>query len=242
MTEVCVDIHGRKLYGWLSGSGSPLVILDAGLGDTSQAWSKIQPVVAGFTSVLSYDRAGMGLSDHAPTPRTCLGIVADLRALLSATNLPPPYVLVAHSWSGLNARYFANQYPQEVAGMLLVDAVHEGKYERFAQVLSQEKAQLMWASVNDPSKNDEFIDRMTSIAQVSGSQRAYEFPLIILTRASDSDPLSQIEIDLQAELLKLSPKSQQLYSKHTNHFINNSEPDLVISAIRQIFDLVRTSE
>lgn len=238
-TQVFVDIHGRKLYGWLAGSGSPLVILEAGMGDTCQAWSKVQPAVAEFTRVLSYDRAGMGLSDKAPTPRTCLGIVADLRALLNAASLPPPYLLVAHSWSGLNARYFANQYPHEVAGMLLIDAVHEGKYGRFAQVLAEEKSQLMWASVNDPSKNDEFIDRMTSIAQVSGSQRAYEFPLIILTRASDGDQLNQIEIDLQAEFLKLSPISRQYFSKYTNHFINNSEPELVIEAIQQIIHTAR---
>jgi pimeloyl-ACP methyl ester carboxylesterase len=237
--EICADLQGRKLYGWLSGSGIPTVILDSGLGDSSEAWSKVQPQVTQFTSVLCYDRAGLGRSHPASTPRTCQDMVADLRTLLAAASLPPPYVLVAHSWSGLNARCYANHYPAEIAGMVLIDSVHEGKYERFAQVLSDERAQRMWASIEDPAKNDECIDRMASIAQVTASQRLYDFPLIVLTRASDGDPLSQIEIDLQAEFLNFSPTSRQYFSSYADHFIHTSEPELVIDAIHQLVEMAR---
>jgi pimeloyl-ACP methyl ester carboxylesterase len=239
--EFFADLQGRKLYGWVSGEGSPAVIIDTGLGDTAAAWSHIQTSLAGFTTVFSYDRAGLGRSDPAPTPRTCEDIVSDLRLLLAAANLPPPYVLVAHSWSGLNARYFANQFPQEVTGMLLVDAVHEGKYERFAKVMSEERAQRMWAAVKDPQKNDEHIDRMASFDQVSSSQRLYDFPLIVLTRAADGELLSQIEIDLQAEFLKLSTHSQQYFSQYPDHFTNHAEPALIVTAIRQVVEMVRKS-
>jgi pimeloyl-ACP methyl ester carboxylesterase len=237
--EIHADIQGRKLYGWLAGCGTPLVILDAGMGDASDTWSNVQPEVARFTRVLSYDRAGMGRSDPAPTPRACQDMTADLRILLAATSLPPPYVLVAHSWSGLNARWFANQHPEEVAGMLLIDAVHEGKYEHFAQVLPADRAERMWASIKDPTKNDECIDRMASIAQVTGNQRIYDFPLVILTRAADGDALSQIEIDLQGEFLKLSTNSRQLSSTFSDHYIQASQPDLVIEVIRQVVQSYR---
>ena len=237
--EVIVDIQDRKLYGWLSGTGEPLVILDAGMGDTSEDWSKIQLEVARFTRVLSYDRAGMRRSDPGPTPRTCQSMMIDLRLLLTAASLPPPYVLVAHSWSGLNARWFANQYPDEVVGMVLVDAVHEGRYERFAQVMTEEQTQRMWVSFKDPTKNDECIDRVASIAQVTGNQRIYDFPLAVLTRAPDGDVLRQIEIELQGELLKLSTNSRQYFSKYSDHFINTSEPELIIEAIRQVVELIR---
>lgn len=237
--EICADLQSRKLYGWLAGSGTPPVILDAGLGDSSEAWSIVQPQVASFTSVLSYDRAGLGRSHPAPMPRTCQDIVADLRTLLAAASLPPPYVLVAHSWSGLNARWYANHFPAEIAGMLLIDAVHEAKYERFAQVLSAERLQRMWASVRDPAKNDESIDRIASLAQVTASQRPYDFPLIVLTRAADSDPLSQIEIDLQAEFLNFSPTSRQYFSRYTDHFIHTSEPELVIDTIYRLVEMAR---
>jgi pimeloyl-ACP methyl ester carboxylesterase len=227
-------IDGRHLFGFLSGEGEPLVILDAGLGDHSQVWQTIQPQVARFTSVLSYDRAGMGQSDKPPIPRTCQDMVADLRHLLQAAGLRPPHILVAHSWSGINARWYANQYPDELAGMVLIDPVHEDKYARFEQILPGDRAARMWASVKDPSKNDENIDRIASIAQVHATGRVFDFPLIILTRATDTDEMNIIETSLQAEFLKLSTRSRQYFSKFDDHYIQNSEPELVIDAIRQV--------
>jgi pimeloyl-ACP methyl ester carboxylesterase len=247
MLEINVDLDGRRLYGLLAGAGEPAVILEAGLGDTAETWSKVQPEVAGFASVLSYDRAGLGRSDPAPTPRTCQGMVSDLRKLLSAANLRPPYILVAHSWSGLNARWYANQYPHEIAGLVLVDAVHEDKYTHFEKVLPEERASRMWASIKDPSKNDEQIDRMVSIEQVRSTQRSFAFPLIVLTRnaapaasADAPDELAVIETSLQQEFLKLSPNSQQYLSQYNDHYIQNSEPGLVIEAIRQLCDFTST--
>jgi hypothetical protein len=237
--EIKADIEGRRLYGLLAGEGEPVVILDAGLGDTSEIWSKIQPEVARISSVFSYDRAGLGHSDMAPIPRTCKEIVGDLRNLLSAANIRPPYVIVAHSWSGLNARWYAAHYPGDIAGMVLIDPVHEDKYEQFEKVLSAEQASRMWVSVKDPSKNDENIDRMTSIEQVRSLKRSFDFPLIVLTRETDADDLNKIETNLQRGFLKLSSKSKQFISKHTDHYIQNSEPELVIDAIRQIVESIR---
>ncbi len=232
--EVITKIAGRQHYGLLMGERGPIVILDAGLGESSACWANIQPEVSTFARVLSYDRAGMGKSESASTPRACKEMVADLRHLLSAANLQPPYILVAHSWSGINARYFANQYPDEIAGMVLIDAVHEDKYEQFAKVLTEGQTARMWAAVKDPAKNDERIDRIASIEQVHADQRVHNFPLIILTRATDDDPLNQIETSLQSEFLKISTNSKQYISKSDDHFLNNTDPELIISAIREI--------
>ena len=124
-------IDGRHLYGFLSEEGEPTVILDAGMGDHSQVRQNIQPEVAHFTKVLSYDRGDMGQGDKAPIPWICKDIVEDLRQLLHAADLRQPYILNAHSWSGINARWYANQYPNELAGMVLIDPVHDEKYTRF---------------------------------------------------------------------------------------------------------------
>ncbi len=241
MTTLVVnsEVDGRRLYGLLAGEGKPTVILDAGLGDTSEIWSKTQPEIASFSSVLSYDRAGLGRSGKAPIPRTCKDIVIDLRNLLSSANLHPPYILVAHSWSGFNARWYANQYPDEIIGMVLIDAVHEDKYKHFEKVLSDERTNRMWAFVKDPSKNDENIDRIASIEQICSTKRTFDFPLIVLTWATDFDELNTIETNLQAEFLKLSPESNQYFSKYDNHYIQNSEPELVVAAIRQVVEFVR---
>ena len=242
MQTIDALIDGRHLYGFLAGAGEPLVILDAGLGDCSQVWQDIQSEVARFTKVLSYDRGGMGLSDKAPIPRTCKDMIEDLRHLLHSADLRPPYVLVAHSWSGINARWYANQYPSELAGMVLIDPVHEDKYARYEKILSEERAARMWASVKNPSRNDENIDRIASIQQVRRNPHVYDFPLIVLTRATDIDEMNIIETSLQAEFLKLSSSSRQYFSKYDDHYIQNSEPELVINSIRQVVDSVKAKD
>jgi pimeloyl-ACP methyl ester carboxylesterase len=237
--EINALVNGHRLFGILDGEGETTVILDAGLGGTSEDWSKIQPEVAKFSKVISYDRAGLGRSEKASIPRTCANIISDIRNLLVAVNLPSPYILVAHSWSGMNARWYANQYPEEITGMILIDAVHENKYEQFEKILSEERANRMWASVKDPSMNDEYIDRIASIQQVRRTQRVYDFPLIVLTRATDTDEMNVIETSLQAEFLKLSSKNKQYFSKYDDHYIQNSEPELVIDSIRQVVESVK---
>jgi pimeloyl-ACP methyl ester carboxylesterase len=237
--NITAVVNGHRLVGSLSGEGETTVILDAGLGGTSEDWSLIQPAVAGFSKVFSYDRAGLGQSEKASIPRTCHDIIGDLRRLLLSAHLHPPYILVSHSWSAINARWFANQYPDEIAGMVFVDPVHEDKYAQFEKILSPEQTDRMWASIKDPSKNDEHIDRITSIAQVRSSHTPFDFPLVILTRRTDADELNKIETNIQAEYLKLSTQSRQYFSKSEDHFIQSSDPELVIDSIRQVVEAVK---
>src|SRR5437763_9389381 len=126
-----VDIGGYRLHINCTGTGSPTVILDAGLGGTSLDWSKVQPAVAHFTRVCSYDRAGYGWSDTGPGPRTSQQIVKELHLLLVHAQINGPYVLVGHSVGGLNMRLYAYRYPQEVAGMVLLDSTSEHQFAPF---------------------------------------------------------------------------------------------------------------
>jgi pimeloyl-ACP methyl ester carboxylesterase len=125
-----VDVHGRKMHLICMGQGQPAVVLDSGLSGSALDWSRVQPVVASFTQACAYDRAGCGWSDPGPRPRTSQQIADDLHALLQAAGIEPPYVLVGHSSGGLNVRVYAHCYPDEVAGLVLVDAAHEGQRER----------------------------------------------------------------------------------------------------------------
>jgi pimeloyl-ACP methyl ester carboxylesterase len=124
-----IDVGGYRLH--IQGSESesdkdgPTVILDAGLGDCSLTWSLVQPEIAKFTSVYSYDRAGLGWSEPAPTSRTSKQMVRELPALLTNAGIKKPYVLVGHSAGGINALLFASHYPEDVAGIVLVDSAHE---------------------------------------------------------------------------------------------------------------------
>lgn len=120
-----IDLGGYKLHMVESGNQGPTVILEAGLGLASLDWSLVQPEIAKFAHVVSYDRAGLGSSDESPNPRTSQMMVDELHALLKKANIPGPYILVGHSFGGMNILLYASQYPDEVAGLIFVDSVHE---------------------------------------------------------------------------------------------------------------------
>ena len=110
-----------------TGQGNPTVILDTGGGIPAVGWSLVQPEIAKFTRVCSYDRAGYGWSGAGPTPRTSLQIARELHALLDVGREKGPYLLVGHSLGGYNVRVYNHEYPNDVVGMVLVDASHETK-------------------------------------------------------------------------------------------------------------------
>ncbi|MGH9710601.1 MAG: alpha/beta fold hydrolase, partial [Candidatus Acidiferrales bacterium] len=119
-----------------SGQGSPSVILDSGLGLPAIGWKFVQPEVAKFTRVCSYDRGVYGWSSAGPMPRTSSEIVKELHALLAAAGEKGPYILVGHSFGGYNIRVFNGAYPAEIAGMVLIDASHEDQNSRRSPALA----------------------------------------------------------------------------------------------------------
>jgi pimeloyl-ACP methyl ester carboxylesterase len=116
-----VDVGGHRLYLECTGSGSPTVILQAGLGEASSSWARIAPEVAASTRVCAYDRGGHGRSDEAG-PQDGIALAADLHTLLERAGVAGPYVLVGHSSGGAYVRVFADRHPDDVVGMVLLDA------------------------------------------------------------------------------------------------------------------------
>ncbi len=147
-----VDVGGYKLHINCSGqqvNGSPTVVFEGGLGSASLMWSLVQPGVAAYTRACSYDRAGYGWSDTAPQPRSGVQIALELHTLLERAGEHAPYVLVGHSFGGIVIRLFASRYPDQVAGLVFVDARHEDFFKRlppsFLQVdeTNQRNAKLL---------------------------------------------------------------------------------------------------
>jgi pimeloyl-ACP methyl ester carboxylesterase len=150
-----VDIGGFRLQLNCTGKGSPTVILESGLGDVLIQWERVQPEIAKFSRVCSYDRAGYGGSDSGPIPRTSAQIAEDLHTLLQKAGEKPPYLLVGHSFGGYNVRVFNGRYPDSVAGIMLVDSTQEDQYELLpkawnaigAAMLERYQSQARWAPV-----------------------------------------------------------------------------------------------
>jgi pimeloyl-ACP methyl ester carboxylesterase len=126
-----VDIGGgRHLNLYCTGEGSPTVVFDTGLGDSTAAWGLVQPVIAKKHRACSYDRAGIGFSDASSRASDAKNDVEDLHALLHAAHIDPPYILVGHSAAGMAVRVFADRYRDEVVGMVAVDGSHEDQSPR----------------------------------------------------------------------------------------------------------------
>ena len=121
-----VKINDRVISG--SDDSKYTVILDAGLSCCSIDWYYIQPQVSEFSKVISFDRAGYGWSSSIKGKYTSDNVVEDLIKVLEKLNAKPPYVLVGHSFGGLNMRLFASKYPEKVAALILIDSVHEKRY------------------------------------------------------------------------------------------------------------------
>jgi pimeloyl-ACP methyl ester carboxylesterase len=127
-----MDVGGHRLHVHVTGEdrGAPTVVLESGLGFPSVEWAWVQPEVAHFARVIAYDRAGVAWSESGPKPRDGHRIAEELHAALHAAGIEGSYVLVGHSFGGLFMRAFADLYPEEVTGMILVDSSHPDQLVR----------------------------------------------------------------------------------------------------------------
>lgn len=131
------DVGGYRIHAKVTGHGPVTVVMDAGLMNTHLTWVTVEERIAKFAQVVTYDRAGYGWSESGPKPRSSEQIAKELHKLLSAAQVKPPYVLVGHSMGGINVRTFARKYPNEVAGMVLLDSSHEDQINRIPDEASK---------------------------------------------------------------------------------------------------------
>jgi pimeloyl-ACP methyl ester carboxylesterase len=175
-----VDVGGgRKLNLYCRGEGAVTVIFDSGLSDWSSVWALVQPQTASRTRACTYDRAGMGYSDLSNRPSTPFNIVDDLHNLIEAAGIHTPVVLVGHSLGGFNMKLFAATYPEEVAGMVLVDPSEELEEQRARPLVTAKfgvaTAQSMYSEENGPGP---FLAHFQSCVEAAKKQ--------------DLDPLSDL--------------------------------------------------
>lgn len=253
------DVGGRGLYLACEGQGAPTVVLEAGLGGWSEDWAAVLPALTELTRVCAYDRAGLGQSDPPRLrPRTSLDVALDLHALLQAAGEAGPYVLVGHSMGGYHVRVYAGEYPDEVAGVVLVDSSHPDQAQAFLDALPDDGSaviadirQGIEASYSDPGRNPEDLDVATSAELVRGSGDLGDRPLVVVTanqagnQSGEGVPdtvdeaLDTAWLRLQAELVGLSTRGTQVVATHGGHLVPTDAPEVVIEAVREVVEKVR---
>jgi pimeloyl-ACP methyl ester carboxylesterase len=245
-----VDVGGRSLFLDCSGTGNPTVVLEGGL---STDWAAVQPAVASFTRVCSYDRPDSPASHSDPTPlRSAQEVVDDLRALLTAAGEVGPYVLVGHSLGGLYVQLYAYQHPDEVAGLVLVDPTPED----FAVRLDVLEAELFGTPPPGTGAADPSLPpsaEATSFAQMRAAREGGSLrpmPLIVLTHGRSPDPSERppgwpiedeerILRELHGELARLVPNGRHIVAEDSGHDVHKDQPELVAEAIRAVVTGVR---
>jgi pimeloyl-ACP methyl ester carboxylesterase len=236
------DVDGRAMYLECRGEGSPVVVLEAGLGVAGVAtWAGVQHPLAETTRTCWYDRAGIGRSAPAEPPRTSPVMVEELRALLDAAGVAPPYVLAGASFGGLNAQLMAREHPDDVVGLVLLDALHPDFDARFEAVMGRRAARDRAAMVAQNPEGVRFEDQLASDAAVRDSAPLPPIPLRVLVHGDAFEPggepvprLERLWRRLQRDLAAQSPEGTMEIVPGTTHRIAEDDPAAVVAAVRAV--------
>jgi pimeloyl-ACP methyl ester carboxylesterase len=252
------DIGGRRLFLRCVGHRNPIVVFEGGL---TTDWFELQNQVAPFTRVCSYDHPNgpWSRSDPAPTPRTARDVVADLHTLLRVARVPGPYVLAGHSNGGLFTQLSASTHLRQVAGLVLIDAVHPAYHQRRLAMLKPPVPPEVWQALRQDAMavdhrliDPERVDIWTSERQTRQALRRSPLrpmPLVVLAHGHPEDPGAPfVEQDerlwrqLQRELAHLVPGGRLVVATNSGHDIQHQQPELVLDAIRDVVSAVRSGD
>ncbi|HVU47124.1 MAG TPA: alpha/beta hydrolase [Terracidiphilus sp.] len=293
--------RGSRLYVLEAGAGEPTVLFESGIGATNLNWRRIQEAVAKFTRTASYDRGGLGWSSPCRTARTPGNIAAELHEMLRRGDIKPPYILVGHSFGGLVMRRYALDYPEDVAGIVLVDPMRCEEWPpldqakqselrrgrrliRFASpiarcgltrlavtslfhrsgklsgqlagaagqggrhVLGRIKTEVgkmpreLWPVVASHWSRPGFYTGMRkhiesipdTVREMHAAEPILEIPVTVLTPGK-AKPLSE------ECLRRIGNRVRQVIAPASAHWIHLDEPELVINAIRSMFEAATVS-
>jgi pimeloyl-ACP methyl ester carboxylesterase len=267
---------GRGLYLQCSGTGSPTVLLEAGLRVRSDYWShntatptqeSVFPGIARFTHVCAYDRPGTVIgtavkdrsrSNPVAMPRSAISVVDDLHALVESAHLPRPLVLVGHSMGGLFIRIYAHKYPDDVSGLVLVDALPDGlqqhmtaaQYSLFVRLNTEIPKSLK--SYKNFYETIPFGPAFEVLRELQAAKPLKPMPLVVLSRGlaepipaktvppGFSAALEKAWRTQQDALVKIEPGAQQIIAAESDHYIMLRQPGLVIRAVRDVVQAIHS--
>ncbi|MEN1936182.1 alpha/beta hydrolase [Paenibacillus sp. 102] len=235
--EKYVNIDGVALYTKVikGKKDSPVIIMDAGYGDYSKAWYQVAERIIEYGTVLLYDRAGLGKSEKSPNARISSEMVKELKELLQQLQLKPPYILIGHSFGGINVRLFASFYPEETAGLILIDSTPENYRDDFLPIMSPEFQEAYYKQFIYEGTYEEF---MSSLYEAGLHCKSIgNIPLVIVAAGKKAFYSSEAQVkwlQMQKELLQLSNNHRLIIAPNSGHYIQRDEPEYVIEAARWV--------
>ncbi|MBP1703599.1 MAG: putative hydrolase or acyltransferase of alpha/beta superfamily [Chloroflexi bacterium] len=260
--DLKLDVGAHSLHLVCVGQGSPTVVLDTGSGETYESWQSIIDGIAKETRVCAYDRAGYGQSEPGPLPRDSGRETEELALLLNKAGIKGPYILVGHSLGGLNMQVFAGKYPDQVAGMLLLDPpplewLSGGSFPELREMFLQQAEALQSQSAAARSSKDpqartqanflamvasEMTEMFTgSIQQAVGIKSFGDIPLTVIASTQvnpnfgdSAQAYQSFWIEQSKELAKKSTRGKFLLAKGSSHHIHRDAPQLVLDALREM--------
>jgi pimeloyl-ACP methyl ester carboxylesterase len=230
------DIGGFELAYECHGEGQPTVILEAGLGAAGTSeFAGFLDRVAETTRVCTYDRAGTGTSDERPAGEhvTASLMAEELHRLLDVLRIPLPVVLVGHSYGGMPVRAFEGGYPNDVAGIVLIDVSSEPEVPVYERLDAGP-----WVDGTDR------IDIHATVRELHAAGDLGETPLIVVTAGIIDDEwlatVPKLAARAQARLAGLSSNAMQVVATDSGHFVHQDAPDVVLGAIEQVVEAARS--
>lgn len=235
-------IGGRRVEHIVAGRGTPVVVFENGLGGTLDWWSKVWPDAVHETTSLAYNRAGYGKSEVSTEARDGAHILEELRTLLKARDLQPPYILVGHSLGGLYMQLFARKYPKEVAALVLVDSTHpdqlkgDGDPHGWPTWLKLTFGLLTSETAKQELSGLDQTGQVVLSLPLEPSVRV--FVLSALRPMEASSALTDDANRKRAAISSLYPGARQVWVD-SGHGIPLERPDAVVQAIKEAVQIAR---
>ena len=254
--EKMIDVGGRRLHCRIYGNGSPTVVLVSGLDSPQASWDSVVPDLAAMTTVVTYDRAGVGKSEIGALPAHGEQSAKDLHALLDALDVPRPFILVGHSFGGFVVRLFASMYPDGMGGLILEETQHEDNLKELRNILKGKDLEAydqmlvdMFREPEIPKTEADF--RNVTREQVRKSKPLPRMPLVILTcpdRAKAMPPvfsagaieeMAKLDLALMDRLAASIPGGRHILVEGTGHYIHVDRPQALIAPVAEMIKEVR---
>lgn len=234
-----VDVDGRLLRMRIEGEGSPAVVLEIGLGGPLEEWAAVQPAVARFTRVVAYDRLG---AEDEKSMLTGREIARELRAALDRAGVEPPYVLVGQSFGGIYNRIFASMYPDEVAGMVLLDPSQE-EFIRWMERHYPTKC----IKKSDVENWPEGAGIWATLDEIKSSPQLPDVPIVVATGTRPSaDPIRIAVLPVwtksHADWVRTLPQGRHVLIPESGHGVHVEASQRVVEIIREIVEQVRRQD